>query len=1038
MLKQLAAVLLLAFVPIALGGEAEELIEASGKSGGFVVHVPCGDGTLTAGLRAGDGFVVQGLDADVAAARRNIRAAGVYGSVSAVPWEGGALPYAENLVNLLVVSDPACELPEGETDRVLAPLGVMMRRRADGTWAKSVKPWPDEIDEWTHWLHGADNNAVAADTLAGSPRRIHWVAEPRWGRSHENDRSVPAVVSARGRLFAIIDEAPVGFASQSGVPHDWQLVARDAFSGVLLWKRPIADMPSTGVWRLEELGRLLVAVGDRVYVKPSAASPVLSIDAASGDTVLSFENTERAAELLVDEQGLLVISPAARRQPLPGGAKLSAITAYDVETGAVEWSADELGVMPMTAASSGGRIFFFTGGKMACLDRDDGALQWESSPMEKNSVANVVALPDAVLFGSNTRIGALNAAGGQPLWTKEFNQRGGAGIAFETMFGGGRHLFVMNGLLNNSWDPLTGEERRPLPEAPSCLLSDGHHYRCYRDRATDRFMYIAKRGLEVYDTIGDDHSRNDWTRGMCRVGVMPCNGLLYVPPHYCFCYPGAKLNGFFAYAAGPEPPAAQPADADRLERGPAYGDVAGPADDDATGWPMYRRDPARSGSTPTGVGAALERAWQVDIGGRLTQPVVAGGRLYVAQVDAHTVHAFDLPDGDPAWSFTADGRIDSAPTVDGPRVLFGSADGFVYCLRARDGALAWRFRAARDASTILAHEQPESPWPVGGSVLVRDGLVYAAAGRSSFLDGGIDLYALDPATGQLVHHAALEGPYPDLEKDTGNGFYMDGAVADLLVSGVGKSGEFIYLQHRKFDRSLVEQPVEYVTGIGGKEGVNYTGETEKVKVPVAVGQGDKETGLHLMSTSGLRDDSYMDRTGWLFARTWPGYNHVNVAPKSGQILCFDGELTVAMQAFTQRLRRSPLRVEGEDGYAIVADAVDNEPVLRPEHRNLDKAGPGFTRAADPRWKTVLPVRVRAMVMAGDAVVMAGPPEARPGEDVLETLRGRKGAVMVVLARADGAKLAEHVLASPPVFDGMSSSGGAVFIAHTDGKVTCWR
>ena len=33
-------------------------------------------------------------------------------------------------------------------------------------------------------------------------------------------------------------------------------------------------------------------------------------------------------------------------------------------------------------------------------------------------------------------------------------------------------------------------------------------------------------------------------------------------------------------------------------------------------------------------------------------------------------------------------------------VLFGSADGCVYCLRASDGAIVWRFRAApRDACT---------------------------------------------------------------------------------------------------------------------------------------------------------------------------------------------------------------------------------------------------------------------------------------------------------------------------------------------------
>ena len=45
-----------------------------------------------------------------------------------------------------------------------------------------------------------------------------------------------AAVTAQGRIFFIVDEAPlasVRFLS------DWKLVARDAFNGTLLWKRPI-------------------------------------------------------------------------------------------------------------------------------------------------------------------------------------------------------------------------------------------------------------------------------------------------------------------------------------------------------------------------------------------------------------------------------------------------------------------------------------------------------------------------------------------------------------------------------------------------------------------------------------------------------------------------------------------------------------------------------------------------------------------------------------------------------------------------------
>ncbi|MHC4120525.1 MAG: hypothetical protein ACYSWO_23775 [Planctomycetota bacterium] len=55
-------------------------------------------------------------------------------------------------------------------------------------------------------------------------------------------------------------------------------------------------------------------------------------------------------------------------------------------------------------------------------------------------------------------------------------------------------------------------------------------------------------------------------------------------------------------------------------------------------WPAYRHDGARSGTAKTTVPAKLKQAWQVNLGGRLTAPVAAGGNVYVAAQDTHTVH----------------------------------------------------------------------------------------------------------------------------------------------------------------------------------------------------------------------------------------------------------------------------------------------------------------------------------------------------------------------------------------------------------------
>ena len=97
----------------------------------------------------------------------------------------------------------------------------------------------------------------------------------------------------------------------------------------------------------------------------------------------------------------------------------------------------------------------------------------------------------------------------------------------------------------------------------------------------------GRTGVEFIDLATGGAFRHHWTRGTCQFGTLPCNGLLYAPPHACACYIEAKLTGFLALAPASSkgsPPkgapskAAAPAgeDPDRLERGPAYGAIVKP------------------------------------------------------------------------------------------------------------------------------------------------------------------------------------------------------------------------------------------------------------------------------------------------------------------------------------------------------------------------------------------------------------------------------------------------------------------------------
>ena len=152
--------------------------------------------------------------------------------------------------------------------------------------------------------------------------------------------------------------------------------------------------------------------------------------------------------------------------------------------------------------------------------------------------------------------------------------------------------------------------------------------------------------------------------------------------------------------------------------------------------------------------------WRSKLGGKLSTPVVADGKLFVASADDHSVHSLDAETGQPDWSFMAGGRVDSPPTIWQGRALFGSADGHVYCLNAVNGELVWRYRAAPEDQRMLAYDQIESLWPVHGSVLVQDGVLYCVAGRSMFVDGGLRMLRLDPRTGRKLSETILDDKDP--------------------------------------------------------------------------------------------------------------------------------------------------------------------------------------------------------------------------------------------------------------------------------------
>jgi hypothetical protein len=115
--------------------------------------------------------------------------------------------------------------------------------------------------------------------------------------------------------------------------------------------------------------------------------------------------------------------------------------------------------------------------------------------------------------------------------------------------------------------------------------------------------------------------------------------------------------------------------------------------------------------------------------------------------------------------------------------------------------------------------------------------------------------------------------------------------------------------------------------------------------------------------------------------------------------------------------------------------------LPPYHPNLkNKIGNtkyGYGRSELPVWDEWASLHIEAMVLTGNALFVAGPPDVLKKGDGLAAFEGRAGAILRAVDKKEGTTLADYELDSPPVFDGMMSAYGKVFICTADGRIRCF-
>lgn len=705
---------------------------------------------------------LQAAKADEAeAARKAADAVGMLGSrIFVQQGDYRHLHLANDLADL-VVGTQVGAAPKEEVLRILRPEG---RAIVDGK--EIVKPYPANTDEWTHPYHGPDNNPLSLDRVAKRPYLTHFMVEPWYCPLPQM-----TVISA-GRMFKVFGDR------SSAIPQEGllnTLLAMNAFNGTILWKRDLP--PGFMIHR-----NTFVATPKTLFLADDKSCKL--IDPATGKLQGEIEAPEKLSDgpvwkwMALEGNVLyaLVGEKEGNEEALRGNRVRGAgwpwwkiknypfgfgrtLVAIDPATKQVLWShREEDPIDSRGLCMRNGKIYYYSDGKfLAALEAKTGKVAWKNTETELleaigphgtaqhwmlgfASTAYLKASEEALFFAGpqRPRLVAASTKDGKLLWKQD---AGNCQLVVRP-----EGLYALGeGRINSAessfkLEPLTGKVLATFPSRDRCT------------RATGSLDSIFTRGgaggsTAVFDVTSKEPKMGVVSpmRPACQDGVVVAHGYLYWGPWMCRC-DMAQLGAISLGSGGSFDYTGKATDAERLEKhGAPVPQTARIIDED---WPTYRKDNTRSVVTGHIVPAKVQRIWEFKQMGQTipTAPVAAAGFVYVGGADG-VVRCLDAATGKPIWTSYTGGAIKYPPAIWQDRAFVGSGDGWIYSFEVANGKLMWRFRAAPIERTIPLYGSLSSTWPVGSGVLVDKGVVYAAAGISTF--DGTHVFALDAGNGNL-------------------------------------------------------------------------------------------------------------------------------------------------------------------------------------------------------------------------------------------------------------------------------------------------
>ena len=770
---------------------ASEVFSKTGVRDGLVAYIGGENTALLTSLHNQGNMVVSCQAKDEAAwekAHKAVHDQGLFGLVSvSLPLTLERLPYPEHTVNLLVadldnLSGSLGKPSVAEIKRVLAPFGRAYVKQ--GNWQVIEKGLPEGMDEWTHFFYNSTHNPVSNDTEVKPSTRLRWIGNSHVGGTN----SQKGLFFHQGKMLGDMQQKRPGSKKTESYTY-----VVNAANGVPSWRKPFRFQH----FPLLSHGKAFLSH------KASNSNPkakFLVIDLKTGEQrdisnligepdprYTSFGSKGSGTNHIIGLDDLILI---------PNHKKLFALDAKTME---VKWThvAKDSAIVYHIADPVSKRIFLVEGpfhqnlgtrwlngplNYLVALNNEGkelwrnnewvgkggGARPWPAiSQMTyfDNSLLVRAAVANISWFG-DTFAARFNADNGKPIWMHhgqadnwrkyhpKLNDNAGSygGVNYKNTSywaepeagwpkGGekAREVYAIlaypeekfavanTGGMKNSWDWETGAIKNSIFQT-----GKQENARCNRPFGTKNYLISH---MTLFMGKDGTRSRNTITRSGCAVGAVPAYGAVHFVAGWCNC-----ANFTYGRLALSSDPLQVPVpDTKRLVKTLQTGTKA-------------------SSTYKQTANQMILDEWGSPFQFRYAEhefKAQSGDLMVTAHKQENRITG--TKNGHFQWSFLTGSRITHKPVIHSGKAFVGSHDGWLYALDVATGKLAWKFLAARNEEQIVAFGQMESRWPIYG-VTMHNGRIYAAAGRTSEMDGGIMIWGLNPETGAIDFKNTLFSP----------------------------------------------------------------------------------------------------------------------------------------------------------------------------------------------------------------------------------------------------------------------------------------